>query len=159
MVLWLLQQTHETSFAPLDSTPLSEAFQAGQESTGPEGRPPLGHRNTFSRHSQPDLPITLRSPAQADTGAVRPAAVHFPFSPSGCSALLPLLWSIVRVPASSHGMDSEFEKGNLLADTRHMSLGPLQPFPLQTKQEQQTGNARLLKITLLLSNRTTVSKR
>lgn len=48
---------------------------------------------------------------------------------------------------------------NLSSDTGHMPLGHLlNPSPFTTKQKRQTGNARLLKITLLLSNRTTVSK-
>lgn len=48
---------------------------------------------------------------------------------------------------------------NLATDTGHMPLGHLlNPSPFTTKQKRQTGNARLLKITLLLSNRTTVSK-
>lgn len=48
---------------------------------------------------------------------------------------------------------------NLATDTGHTPLGHLlNPSPFTTKQKRQTGNARLLKITLLLSNRTTVSK-
>lgn len=110
--------------------------------------------------SRPGLNLSLWAPGESGTRSSHLSlvlAATSGWSQPG-SALLPYN------PASSPPTVRREHRRTLTTDS-NLGTRPTrgrvtsQPLPLNTKQKWQTGNARLLKITLLLSNRTTVSKR
>ena len=166
------------SLHPWPATPHQLHFKLGGRS-GPVPReaPSFCRRTVSPAHSKPVILLPDHSGQPGPTAPSAPTVLPTPRRAPGsaarsvCPAIQgfttsspPFPCSNPRAPRPLHHPTQGVGTEEGLQRTCQLTLGtrPSATFstlPFKTKQKRQTGNARLLKITLLLSNRTTVSKR